>query len=312
VVIENDGDGPGDRERNFFLEETTEEEMKGCFRDFRAATSNDKLRVYQCVVCARELGPEQGKMSTLLHNLSVQNLLQPVRCHEAHSLWRGALVLTRCIGDLERGRMVWICGECESALRRDALPRLALANDLWIGDVPCELTALTIPEQLLIARHYPRCYVFKLYPREGAHLESERLQRGMKGNVSLYELNTREVVKMLEGQKLPNRAATLASVVVITFVGGLTLPKDWLKNTFRIRRRRVYEALVWLKRNNCLYGDICIDEEQLQTLPEDGIPDEILSFIRHEDDDDVVEKESAGYVNDDDVQGMIMVCDLKM
>jgi hypothetical protein len=301
VVIGYEGDG--DCEQNFFLNETTEEEMKGCFRNFRSATSNDRLKICHCVVCGREVGSDEGNLSSVLQDLSIRNLLQPVRYHEAHTLWEGALVLRESIDDLERGETVWICRECESALQRGALPRLALANEMWIGEVPCELSALTIPEQLLIARHYPRCFVFKLYPRGGVHLESEQLQRGMKGNVSLYELNTGEVVKMLEGQKLPNPAATLASVVVITFLGGRTLPKNWLKNTFRIRRRRVYEALVWLKENNCLYGDICIDDERLEALPEDGIPDEILSLIRHEADDDIVEKERAGYVNDDDVEG---------
>ena len=31
------------------------------------------------------------------------------------------------------------------------MPKYALANNLWIGDVPSVLASLTIPEQLLIA-----------------------------------------------------------------------------------------------------------------------------------------------------------------
>ena len=72
----------------------------------------------------------------------------------------------------------------------------------------------------------------KLFRRDGGQISSEQLQRGMRGNVSLYELNTKDVVKMLEGQLMPNPTATLASVSVITYVGSTIFPKDWLKTTF--------------------------------------------------------------------------------
>ena len=64
---------------------------------------------------------------------------------------------------------------------------------------------------------------------------------------------------------MPNPALTLASVLAITFVGSMSLPKDWLKSTFRVRQQ-VYEALIWLKGNNSLYGDISIKEGQQLTV----------------------------------------------
>ena len=48
-----------------------------------------------------------------------------------------------------------MCFDCVRALEQHMLPKFALANNLWIGNVPPELMGLTIPEQLLIARHYP-------------------------------------------------------------------------------------------------------------------------------------------------------------
>ena len=60
--------------------------------------------------------------------------------------------------------------------------------------------------------------------------------------------------------------------------------------------RSVFEALMWLKQNNTLYGDIRIERERLEKLPEDGIPDEILSLIRHEVDEELVEREQEGFV----------------
>src|SRR5688572_5607366 len=39
---------------------------------------------------------------------------------------------------------------------------------------------------------------------------------------------------------------------------------------FHVRRERVMRALYWLKENNKFYHDIDIDNEILQTLPENG------------------------------------------
>jgi hypothetical protein len=177
------------------------------------------------------------------------------------------------------------------------LPKLSLANNLLIGDVPPQLLGLTIPEQLLIARHYPRCYIFKLFPRDvDTHLSPDLLFTGMAGNASLFELNTQEVVEMLKGQHMPSSVRTLASVVAITFVGGKKLPIDWLKKTFRVRRAIVYDALLWLRRNNPIYEDIEIDEDRLIGLPEDDIPDELLAIIRHDDDEQLAKKERESYL----------------
>jgi hypothetical protein len=244
-----------------FLELPTDDEIKDCFRKFCTVTSNDGLREGICVVCARECRDEGMEKSRLLNDPSIRTLLVPSRHHPAHVLWHSALVLGNEVEELEDGYCAFICIECVTALQKAKLPRFALANDLWIGDTPYQLGTLTIPEQLLVARHYPRCYIFKLYPREGGQMPSESLQRGMKGNISLYELNTKDVVKMLDGQMMPNAVSTLASVLAITFVGSKVLPKDWLKSTFRVRRRSVYKVLLWLKANNCLYGYICIDED---------------------------------------------------
>ena len=53
-----------------------------------------------------------------------------------------------------------ICKECDKALTKGQTPLLALANNLWIGNVPTELQGLTYAEQLLIARvRHNRCVV---------------------------------------------------------------------------------------------------------------------------------------------------------
>lgn len=78
---------------------------------------------------------------------------------------RGEMLILHHLLNVEEGGVIcWLCFDCIRSLEQHTLPKLSLANHLWIDDIPAELTNLTVPEQLLIARHYPRCYIFKLYP----------------------------------------------------------------------------------------------------------------------------------------------------
>jgi len=86
---------------------------------------------------------------------------------------------------------------------------------------------------------------------------------------------------------MPVPSAMLASVLVITFIGTKKLPKQWLKSMFRVCCCTVYEALIWLKANNKLYSGIVISEDQLQDLPEDGVPMEIMAIVCCEEDNNV-------------------------
>ena len=232
----------------------------------------------------------EGEWTSLLLNQSVADVL------DTRIGGEGCTVLRQLL-EVDAGAIrCWMCFNCIKSLKRHTLPKLALANNLWIGDIPYQLKALTIPEQLLIARYYPRCYIFKLYPHDyDAHLPVDQLYTGMAGNASLFKLNTQEVVEMVKGQKMPSPASSLASVIAVTFVGTTKLPVDWLKKTFRVRRRVVCEVLSWLQCNNPIYADIRIDRERLEELPDDDVPNELLSIVRHEKDEELAEKERESY-----------------
>jgi len=185
-------------------------------------------------------------------------------------------------------------------LRRDVQtpPKLSLANNLWVGKIPWELQRLTLPEQLLIAHLYPRVYIFKLFPKTfAARSDGTTLQRGMRGNVSTFMLNVDDVAAMIKGDLMPRPPAILASIISVTFIGVGSYSPEALRTIFRVRRQAVLEALLWLKENNKkYYGSIKIDTEQLQNLPEDDVPPEILDILRQSDDIDVVDQENGGYV----------------
>ncbi|KAK0197841.1 hypothetical protein F5146DRAFT_919470, partial [Armillaria mellea] len=52
-----------------------------------------------------------------------------------------------------------VCQDCLRSLTKEELPRLALANNMWIGHIPAELEILTLPERILIARYFPAAYI---------------------------------------------------------------------------------------------------------------------------------------------------------
>ena len=62
------------------------------------------------------------------------------------------------------------------------------------------------------------------------------------------------------------------SVIIVKMKG-----KD---NTFKdinVRRQKICDALLWLSQNNPHYSDIKIDIQALNTLPDNGVPSELLT-----------------------------------
>jgi hypothetical protein len=151
--------------------------------------------------------------------LTIKNnhLLKPTHSHRGHQLINGMLLVTEHLEMLDGKALGWICQQCSSALSRNHLPSLTLANNIWIGPIPSALSMLTIPEQLLIALQYPCGYVFKLCPKSGADHPSS-LQTALKGNVTTYFTNVDAVVKMLQGQLMPCTISILASLMAVMFI----------------------------------------------------------------------------------------------
>ena len=59
-----------------------------------------------------------------------------------------------------------------------------------------------IPEHMLIALVFPCCFVFKMHPVMHGGQQLSTLQWGMVGNVMSYDMDTTEIIAMLEGKKM--------------------------------------------------------------------------------------------------------------
>jgi len=284
---------------NEFLELPSDDVIRNCYRQFYEATSNSALKMVVCAVCGRERDHHPDNVVAFhLQDIPSPSRLFPSSPHDQQTLFNGMLLEPHGMSTIDGCTTVNVCGECLMDLRKDSPlpPRFSLANGLWVGHIPIELSSLTFPEQLLIAHLYPRVYVFKLYPKSGGGAAAE-LQRGMRGNVSTYELNVSAAAEMVEGALMPRRPSVLASLIAITYIGVGPLPQRWLRSMFRVRRYHVARALEWLRTNNpTYYGEIAISPSRLSDLPEDGIPDEILSVVRHSTDVGLVDQENGGYI----------------
>lgn len=289
-------------ENTKYLDLPSWSDVEQSYCEFYNATSNAAVCLTVCAVCAREVGQtEENLVVFALNDLPNAQQLCPSLKHAAHELFDGKLLEPMGVSVDESGvYRVNICSSCITSLSKatpNSPPPFSLANNMWIGKIPMELSTLTFPEQLLIAHLYPRVYVFKLFPKNAAGIDPNKLQRAMGGTVTTFNLDLSGTVSMLEGNLMPRPPSLLASLISVTFIGIGQLPKSWLRQFFCVRCQKVHAALYWLKKNNAkYYGNVTIDPDRLAQLPENDVPPEVVSIVRQSTDTGMVDQESAGYV----------------
>ena len=146
----------------------------------------------------------------------------------------------------------YICYRCK---RDKKTPKnISSGNDMDPGIVREQLRGLTQVEEMLISRV---CPIMQVYRKHGG-------QRGYKGHV----LNLPQDIQSFLN-RLPARVADLP-VMIVRRHGADDTHRD-----FTVCRHRVLEALSWLKTNNPFFKDIEIDRNLIQSLPENGVPEEL-------------------------------------
>lgn len=292
-----------------FMDPMDDELLKERISKFIARTNNDALRTSICSSCARER-PQVEIDTVLLPDIPNSHLLKPFTNHKAHDLTynlllhkpRTSMGTPLPIPSIEREVQVNICKDCHQDLMKGKVPLFSLANNMWIGDIPHELHVLSLPERVLVARYFPAAHIVKLFPKaKGAKFwDTSILNSGVKGNVSTYWLDPDSIVDMLDHKNLPPSPNILAATIGVTIVGPQNLPERTLPGFLWVRRERVRRALLWLQENNPLYRDIVINQENLDLLPENDIPRQILATTRYSSDTSTLEQERSGYVVSDD------------
>lgn len=283
---------------NSFMKAPSKAAVNDAICQFIDRTSNEALAIGVCAVCARETNRADLTLRQL-NSIPSPHRLQPEDPHPHHNIIDGMLLHPPGMPTEQSAN---ICVNCLRALNSDKIPSFALANGMWIGDVPHELAYLTLPERLLIAKYFPAAYIIKLYPKKkGArHWDKRQMYSGMKGNVSTYQLDQGQIASMIDGSILPQQSKVLAATIGISFVGPKNLPDKGLPDMFKVRRARVQLALEWLKENNPLYANITISPSRLAELPDNDIPFEFRVTAKYSSDTSALYAEQDGYVPSQD------------
>ena len=149
-----------------------------------------------------------------------------------------------------------VCPICVESLEKNKMPALALANGLWVGDIPDELCNLTYAEQLLIARvRHNRCIV--------------KVSSGMskmRANAISFSNPMPKIYNVL-----PPPVEEMDEVLAFIYTGPCKPTKaDFQRTPLLVRRLKVSKALLWLKLNHVDYYDCEISDENLASYPENG------------------------------------------
>lgn len=287
---------------NSYLLSPSDDVKSDCLARFIDCTSNAGTRQVVCIVCALEVFVVATK-EFAVDDIPESHLLIPLPRQPRQHLTNGILLhhsaLTLHDGHLHGH----ICCKCLQELHAHKLPKLVLANGLWIGEVPQELAILTLPERVLIGLYFPVSFIVKLFPQKkgSRNWDTSAMNSGVHGNVSTYRLNTEDIAAMVEGCLLPCIPDLLPAIIGITIIGPKNLPAHNLPRFLTVSRERVKQALIFLKRENPLYSDISISDLHLDLLPSDvAVPSQLLSVVKHSSDTQLLDQEHEGYVVEDD------------
>ncbi|KAF7979063.1 hypothetical protein HWV62_43549 [Athelia sp. TMB] len=209
-----------------------------------------------CAVCG-QLVKKKGSMSlnsceAYLHNLhgSDSATRQERFSHsEPVKPLSGPVLDKRCYS---------VCEDCNAAISNGKIPMMALANGLWIGEVPSELQDLYYAEKMLIARvRHNRCVV---RVKSGMHKMHANVISFANPTVHVYDT-------------LPPPRSEIEDVISFIFVGPCKPTKRDLERTpMIVRRDKVSKALEWLKLNNQYYAELTISYENLAEYADYGSP----------------------------------------
>ncbi|KZS86508.1 hypothetical protein SISNIDRAFT_420793, partial [Sistotremastrum niveocremeum HHB9708] len=167
---------------------------------------------------------------------------------------------------------VQLCHECFNALRKNKIPKFALKNDLYRGQLPVHLQDLTWMEEMTCAIYRNTAHVTKIY---------EKAREGVNpltcvGNVCAHDLNV-----VSTASKLPRTPADIKGHLSIVWVGRGVVRRKALKTLFKIRKAKVWAFLCWLRENNELYKHMDYSQDALDQYPEDDVFPGIEDLVIH-------------------------------
>ncbi|KAF8838828.1 hypothetical protein BDN67DRAFT_906716, partial [Paxillus ammoniavirescens] len=155
-----------------------------------------------------------------------------------------------------------ICADCSSSLSKPArVPRLALANNLYRGELPFYFRDLTWVEEKVCAVYCLTAHVTRLF--QSSDPSQPRI---FHGNTCTHDMNVVSTASVL-----PRTPADVNGYLSIVFVGPSKFDPKNLGSMFRVRKEKIWHFLVWLKDHSRLYANIRLDSDNLLLYPDDDM-----------------------------------------
>lgn len=175
----------------------------------------------------------------------------------------------------EESIQICICSQfgCLGSLKRGRVPKFAIAQGNYIGQLPCHLRNMTHASLSLIRPVQSFGYLISYREESGneaalklsGHMYSTRLETGMIRN------------------KLPLKPEDVPIRVVVTSPGCTKenmIAKGKLalmKKDYLVEKEKIRETLAFFRKvNNPVMSEIEIDEEQINALPDGDVSDTIF------------------------------------
>lgn len=266
-----------------------------CLSEFITSTSSSTLKTLVCASCGERTFSESIHVVDIT-DIDIRLLIRPDydtykdldndESAEVHTDWLHSHAVapilpfsTGVLADIlvdRRGvtfdgiepMSLQLCDTCCKSLQRGAMPRLAIANRLFIGDVPIELQNLTPIEESMISLCHAKCMIIHLRSAS-AGLSSDTAtscldQRGVKGHIIVHPQQAAVVAELL-----PPSIEDIVAPVCVIFVGSHPPSNEWIMKHAKplaVRVNIVRRALVWLKHHNYLYRNIRINDAVLNDI----------------------------------------------
>ncbi|KAH9829080.1 uncharacterized protein C8Q71DRAFT_799842 [Rhodofomes roseus] len=144
-----------------------------------------------------------------------------------------------------------LCSDCYNSLKKPAMPRYALANNLYRGHLPTEFCDLTWVEEMACAIYHITAHVTCLYG--SSEPGQPKIFHGNTITHDMYVISTTTV--------LPRTPADITGYLSVVFIGPHQIKASDLGNTFRVQKAKIwhYSSLILL------------DQSNIDQFPDDGV-----------------------------------------
>ena len=163
-------------------------------------------------------------------------------------------------------------GVCSTCMKGGVSSKLKFSGENWVNttlcqDMPAVLANLTIVEKNVIARSHLIGYIIRLSTTSKAGVS----YRGARGHIIAFKQDPTLLLKIL-----PSPEVEPHHNITVSWDGGAEPTDENLRKFCTVRRKKVLNALEWLKENNELYRDVKINYELLRTWPDDAVPPQLI------------------------------------